>query len=63
MPRLRFALLNLLFSLAMSSAALAQDVKPMEKDDGGWIVYVIAIVLAIGVVTASVMSSRRTHQD
>ena len=49
-----------LLALLPTGEVLAQT---SEKARGDWLAQVIAIVLIVGVVVASVMNARRSHQD
>ncbi len=60
--RNRFRHLSALTALALALPAAGQDVAK-ATDAGGWIAIVIAIVLVVGILVGSFMSSRRTHQD
>ena len=61
MPRLLRPLPALL-AVMLALPAAGQDVAK-ATDAGGWIAIVIAIVLVVGILVGSFMSSRRTHQD
>ena len=62
-PRCLAAILALLLT---AWPALAQDAPQIGKapdPDKPWIAFVIAVVLVIGVATASFMTPKRGHQD
>ena len=51
-----------LVTLVAGLPAAGQEVAK-ANESGGWIAIAIGLVLSIGVIVGSFMSSRRTHQD
>jgi hypothetical protein len=57
----------LLTALTLTAAAAplasSQPVNRMSDDGGGWIAYVVAIVLVLVVVIGTAVNPKRSHQD
>jgi hypothetical protein len=69
---LRNLTLAAMIALLGATAAVAQNATPgadsgmpvpAEPDKYAWVGLIVAIVLSVGVIVASVMSAKRGHQD
>ncbi len=62
MSYLMFLVAQILPVMAQAAAVAELDI-PDVKPDKPWLAILIAVVLAMGAVAASVMTPKRTHQD